>query len=75
MQEDNGYVPVIKKRLAVLWQKDKLIICIGAVFLITLLLSNHFGYRICNCASTEKWEPGTARTAGGRSGVNHFYHK
>ena len=75
MEENNGYLPVLKRKLAGLWQKDKIIICLASFFLIALLISNHFGYRICNCASTEKWEPGTARTARGHSGVGHFYHK
>ncbi|NSL85745.1 hypothetical protein [Chitinophaga solisilvae] len=58
-----------------IWQKDKFFICVFVVLMTAFLLSNHYGYRICNCASTEKWEPGGSRNSSTRRGVNHFYHK
>jgi hypothetical protein len=58
------------------WQKDKLLICLFSVLLTALLLSNYYGYRICNCTSTEKWEPGGIRSSrSSHGGINHFYHK
>ena len=57
------------------WQKDKLLICLFAGLLTILLLSNYYGYRICNCTSTEKWVPGENRMNRSHGGVNHFYHK
>jgi hypothetical protein len=57
------------------WKNDKLLICMFTVLIAVLLLSNFYGYRICNCVSTEKWEPGTNRTNRSHGGINHFYHK
>lgn len=58
--------------LAKFWRQNKLVICINIIMLAALVASNYSGYRICNCAVTEKWAPGGA---GVRGGVGHFYHK
>ncbi|WP_212004644.1 hypothetical protein [Chitinophaga sp. HK235] len=66
---------LILKTIAKLWRTDKLLICLFTFFLTVLLLSNYYGYRICNCTSTEKWEPGKSRSGSSHGGVNRFYHK
>ncbi|PUZ21640.1 hypothetical protein GA0116948_11012 [Chitinophaga costaii] len=71
-------IPAVKARLIKfakdLWQKDKIIVVVVGLFTVILLLSNYYGYRICNCATTEKWQPGSG-PRNGNHGVNHFYHK
>lgn len=57
------------------WQKDKLLIFLFTVLITVLVLSNYYGYRICNCISTEKWQPGDNRNSQSLRGVNHFNHK
>ncbi|RAJ80016.1 hypothetical protein CLV59_105123 [Chitinophaga dinghuensis] len=57
------------------WKQDKISIMVLCSFLGLLIISNVYGYRICNCTSTEKWEPGKARGARSHSGVHYFYHK
>ncbi|QJB35856.1 hypothetical protein HF324_32855 [Chitinophaga oryzae] len=57
------------------WQRDKLLICLFTLFLAALLLSNHYGYRICNCTSTDKWQPGESRNSRSHGGINRFHHK
>ncbi|MBC9914273.1 hypothetical protein [Chitinophaga varians] len=66
---------IIIKKIGELWQTDKWLICVFTLFLVTLLLSNHYGYRICNCTSTEKWEPGGSRNSRSHGGINRFHHK
>ncbi|MBV8253703.1 MAG: hypothetical protein JO154_13930 [Chitinophaga sp.] len=57
------------------WKQDWLTIVVIGGFLGLLLVSNVYGYRICNCTSTEKWEPGKAHGSRSHSGVHYFYHK
>ncbi|SHM95439.1 hypothetical protein SAMN05444266_11536 [Chitinophaga jiangningensis] len=57
------------------WRDDKITICILAGLLTILLVSNTYGYRVCNCTSTDTWKPGNDRTARSHSGVHYFYHK
>ncbi len=65
----------ILTKLPISWKHDKLTILVISGFLCLLLVSNVYGYRICNCTSTEKWEPGKARGARSHGGVHYFYHK
>ncbi|MFB6456614.1 hypothetical protein ACE38W_15185 [Chitinophaga sp. Hz27] len=55
--------------------QQKTFLVIAAILLLLLLLSNYNGYRICNCATTDKYTPGEARSGGRTTGVHHFYHK
>jgi hypothetical protein len=73
MKPGKTYASFIKKMAREIWEKDKAVILISLFLLLALVLSNHYDYRICNCTSTEKWQPGMDH--GARSGVHHFYHK
>lgn len=47
------------------------LIVIGLAVYATFLVFTYTGNRMCDCQSTEKYNP----NAGGRTSVNRFYHK
>ncbi len=70
MEEKSKPVNIIRR----IWINDKFTIGVASILLVILLIVNHYGYRICNCASTEKFVPGQ-NGQNGHSGVHSFYHK
>ncbi|WP_440135540.1 hypothetical protein [Chitinophaga sancti] len=70
MEENVSPFNIIRR----IWKRDGFIISVASILLAVLVISNRYGYRVCNCASTEKYVPGQDRQ-NGHSGVHTFYHK
>jgi hypothetical protein len=70
MEENNKPINIVRR----IWIRDGFVISLASILLVILVIVNHYGYRVCNCASAEKYVPGQDRQHG-HSGVHTFFHK
>jgi hypothetical protein len=60
------------ERIITFIRRNYIALLIGVVFYAVFVHFTYSGNRICDCETTEKYNPGTSR---GHSTVNRFYHK